>query len=79
MPHVPNETQDVLGNDRIREAVTFKAHDNYVIDGDGLNKLNCLVARFEMLGAVVSAQEMRGWVDVLRAIVTDSKQAGVLD
>lgn len=79
MAHVPNESQDALGNEAIRAAITFKAHDNYTTDGDSLNKLQCLVARLEILDAPLSVVEQREWADLLKGMVRDSQQKGVLD
>lgn len=73
MAHVPNESQDVLGNEAIRKAISFKAHDRYEIDGDGLNKLQCFAARLgDCCSVPLTVREMREWADLLKGIVRDS-------
>lgn len=77
MAHVPNKAQDILG-DKLRAAISFKAHDNYSIDGDGLNKLQCLVARLE-IDTRMDRDEALEWANLLKGMVTESRQTGVLD
>ena len=48
MPTVPNRSQHVIGTTPLRDAIVFKAHDTYVVDGDDLNKLACLAIRLRI-------------------------------
>lgn len=71
MSHVPNDTQDLIGTARLRDAIAFKAHDPYMVDGDVLNKLAVLALRLEIYEPF-TRDEKTGWTNILREMIHDA-------
>lgn len=77
MPHVPNRSQDIIGTAPLRDAIVFKAHDEYRLDGDDLNKLACLALRLDH-EIPLDTDEKQQWGDILRYLLADAQRKGVV-
>lgn len=77
MPHVPARSQDIIGTAPLRDAIVFKAHETYPLDGIDLNNLALLALRLthaEPLDAI----ERETWGDILRYMLADAQRSGTL-